>query len=223
MLTAKQKEIYNKHLIISRKSRNKPFKPKENFSDVTAETSNYLHKIDRLLSKFPNIDLEVYFKAPYMLWPDTEYFPLQYFATQAAIRAFTVYRKNMVEQNIDSDQTIKDIKDSLIFIGKFCVSNKITLQQYFVFRSGITYAWMSHVRKGLISPYVIFGFDNIDNLIFSIPEDERDLMLGSFQDKYYNFKESYNKSKIAKNTIVQGLSRIKEWVTKELGVENNKT
>lgn len=223
MLNSKQKEIYNKHLIISRKCRNKPFKPKENFSDVTTEISNYLHKIEHMLSKFPNLDLDVYFKAPYMLWPDTEYFPLQYFTTQAAVRAFTLYRKNMLEQDIDSEQSIKDIKDSLIFIGKFCTTNKLHLNQYYTFKSGITYTWMSHVRKGLISPYVIFGFDNIDNLVFGLPEDERDLMLGSFQDKYYNYKENYNKSKIAKHTIVQGLTKIKEWIKAQLGVENNKT
>lgn len=222
MLSYKQKEIYNKHLIISRKSRNKPFKPKENFSDITAETSNYLYKIEKMLSKFPNLDLDIYFKAPYMLWPDVEYFPLSYFTTQAAIRAFTLYRKNALEQDIDSDQSINNIKDSLIFIGKFCVSNKISLHQYYTFKGGISYTWMSHVRKGLISPYIIFGFDNIDNLVFSVPEDERDMMLGSFNDKYYNFKENYNKSKIAKQTILRGLEKIKEWVKAELAVEKNK-
>lgn len=222
MLSENQKAIYNKHLIVSRKSRNKPFKIKTDFSDITPATSNNLIKLEKIQSKFPNLDFDVYFKAPYELWPDTQYFPLEYFTTQAAIRAFTVYKKQILDQNIDSEASVKSIKNSLIFIAKFCTENKLSLQNYYTYKNGISYSWAGHIRKGLINPYIIFGFNNIDEIIFKIPEDERSFVLGSFSENYFNYKENFNKSKVAKHTIIRGLSKINLWINKEITVEKDK-
>lgn len=218
-VTEKQKNIYNKHLAISRQSRNKPFKIKKNFSDIDATTQLSLIKIERLLSKFPNIDLDVYFKAPFSLWKDTEYFPLEYFATQAALRAFSLYKKQLLEQNIDSNESLDEIKSSLMFICKFCISNDITLDQYIIHKSGITYSWSKHIQNASITPYVMFGFNNIDKIIFNIPEDESEYMLGTFKEKFYVYKNAFNKSTTAKHTIIEGLKKIKKWISEKQRVE----
>jgi len=73
----------------------------------------------------------------------------------------------------------------------------------------VTYTWMKQIRQGQISPYVIFGFKGIDDLIYNTPEDERDLLMGDFGDRLYNYKEKYNRSKYAKQLIIIGLNRIK--------------
>lgn len=215
-LTEKQKSLYNKHLIISRQCRNKPFKPKKDFTDVTPQAYTSICRIENLLNKFPNVEPDVYFKAPYSLWPDTQYFPLEYFSTQAALRAFTLYKKQLLEQDVDSEQTLNEIKNSLMFICKFCVDNKIQLTKYYTHKSSVSFTWAKHVRSGLICPYVVFGFDDIDNIVFNMPEDESDLLLGSFKEKYYNYKNSFNKSKTAKHTVNEGLKRIKKWINDEL-------
>ncbi len=202
--------IYNTHLVVSRRSRNKPFKVRKDFSGF--ESSDEYNKwviMENFFRRFPSINKELYFKAPYELWKDKEYFGVDFFITPAATRAYTVYKKQLQEQDPDSDESLQYIKDSIITIGKYCEQNKINFDEYILEKPGVTYTWMKQIRQGQISPYVIFGFKGIDDLIYNTPEDERDLLMGDFGDRLYNYKEKYNRSKYAKQLITIGLNRIK--------------
>lgn len=204
------KSIYNTHLVVSRRSRNKPFKVRQDFDNF--ELSDDYNKwviLENFFKRFPTIDKELYFKAPYELWKDKEYFGPDFFITPAATRAYTVYKKQLQEQDPDSDESLQYIKDSIIFIGKYCEQNNINFDKYILEKLGVTYTWMKQIRQGQISPYVIFGFKGIDDLIFNTPQDERDLLMGDFGDRLYNYKEKYNRSKYAKQLITIGLNRIK--------------
>jgi len=204
------KDIYNTHLIISRKVKGKPFKPRNDFKDMENDPSFHKWKIlEHFFQKFPNINKEIYFKAPYELWKDKDYFAVDFYITPVATRAYTTYKKQLQQQDPDFDESLNYIKESLMFISKYCKQNSINLDEYILERHGSTYTWMKHIRSGLISPYVIFGFNNIDNIVYNTPNDERELLLGEFSNKLYHYKEKYNKSKYAKQLITIGLKKIK--------------
>lgn len=216
MLSEKQKNIYNTHLATSRKLKNKPFKIRQNFDKLDQTTISILVKLEYLFDKYPDINIKTYFEAPYKVWPDKEYFPLEYFATHQATKAYTLYKKQLLTDDIDSKEVTDKIIDSLTFIAKFCIQNKMTLEEYYTHKTGVTYTWMKHVRRGNILPYVIFGFKNIDNIFYDSPEDERDLLLGKFGNDFYIYKGKYNKSSNTKNMVVEGLKRIEKWIIKNI-------
>lgn len=223
MISDNLKKIYNTYLVISRKSRNKPFKIRENFEEFeTQKEYSMLIKLEHFFKRFPTVDKETYFKAPYELWKDKDFFGLDFYTTPVATRAYTLYKKQLLEQSPDNDANLEHIRQSLMFISKHCVTNKITLEEYFTRQSGVTYDWMKHVRQNLVSPYVVFGFTGVDNLLYRTPEDEKDLLLGEFADKFYIYKQKYNESKLAKQLIVQGLQRVRLWTeqNKNLSGEN---
>lgn len=204
------KSIYNTHLAVSRKTRGKPFKRREDFSDFeTLPDFNKWKILEHFLNKFPNVDKELYFKAPYELWKDKDYFAVDFYITPAATRAYTTYKTQLQQQNPDFDESLTYIKESLLFISKYCKQNNLNLDDYILEKPGSIYTWMKHIRQGQISPYVIFGFSNIDDIIYNTPNDERDLLLGEFGDKLYYYKEKYNRSKYAKQLITIGLKRLK--------------
>ena len=96
-ITELEKLLYNKHLATSRKLKNKPFKLKGDFSDVIkTDKAKYLKRISVLFKKHPEIDPDVFFSAPYKLYPDVEYFGLDYFSTMRAIKAYTNYKKKLL-------------------------------------------------------------------------------------------------------------------------------
>ena len=79
-LTELEKHLYNKHLITSRSVKNKPFKVKKDFGDIVdTDKHKFLKRISILFKKHPEINPDIFFQAPYKLYPDVEYFGLDYF------------------------------------------------------------------------------------------------------------------------------------------------
>jgi hypothetical protein len=128
-LSELEKLIYNKHLAVSRSERNKPFRLKRDFNDIAnTDKHKHLQRIAILFRKHPEIDYDSFFKSPYRLYPDVEYFALDYFSSMRAIRSYTLYRKMEFLQ--DPDSQLDSCKDSLHFITNFCIKEKIHLHQY---------------------------------------------------------------------------------------------
>ena len=95
--------IYNTHLAISRSSRNKPFKIKKTFVGFE-EDPRYpaIKRLFNFFSRYPEIDMQTYFKAPYELYKDVEYFDLNYFASPRAIKSYSIYKQFLTKTSPDS-------------------------------------------------------------------------------------------------------------------------
>ena len=73
-VTELEKTIYNKHLAVSRSIKNKPFKIKKDFSDIVGtDKHKFLKRLSTLFKKHSDINFDVFFQAPYRLYPDVEY------------------------------------------------------------------------------------------------------------------------------------------------------
>ena len=112
------KGIYNLHLSTYRTNKNKPYKIRQNFDNFAEEhPEDYKHllRIEKLFSMCPAINRRLYFRAPYHIYKDKEYFDLRYFTTQSAIKSYNLLLKEHEGQSPDSPSQIEFIKESLFF------------------------------------------------------------------------------------------------------------
>jgi len=190
-MTEIEKTIYNKHLAVSRSLRKKSFKLKKDFTGFEDdERYPYIKRIAILFGKYPEIDMNLYFIAPYKLYPDVEYFDLQYFSSLRAIKSYSLYKNEL--EKLAPEQHISDVKKSLGFITKYCIENKISLDKYINNKTqGMHPDWMYHLKLNKINIYTLMEFPNLLEYISEIPEDEQFLFFGATYTDFFDKKIKY--------------------------------
>ena len=195
-ITDLEKHLYNKHLIVSRSEKNKPFKIKRDFSDViNTDKHKFLKRISVLFSKHPEINPDTFFRAPYKLYPDVEYFALDFFSTMRAVKAYTT---------------------SLRFIGNFCISNGIQFHQYPYHRTSDVFTWMKHYKQNNINIYSVMEFTNIYSNMKTLSEDVQKFFISDFVEQFQNIQSIYNTSTELKKYIKKAIPIISKFVSSQL-------
>jgi hypothetical protein len=220
-VTELEKRIYNKHLAVSRSLRNKPFKLKNDFTNFE-EDSRYVsvRRISTLISKYPDIDLDLYFMSPYKLYKDVEYFDLNYFASPRAIKSYTIYKQEIAFK--DPDTQWEDVKKSLRFIGLFCIKNKIDLTEYPTYRrSGIEPEWVYQIKKSEINIYSLMEFSGIYDLIDKMPVDTKELFLGNYGMRFADYWANYQRSSKLRYLLSDAFIALKIFIDKELNTSKS--
>jgi hypothetical protein len=222
-ITENQKRIYNLHLKISRSSQKKPYRLRENFETFEKEKPEeylWLQKIDHLFTSHPQINEKLFLSAPYHLYDDEEYFSLNYYTSQAAIKAYTTYLKQISDKSPDSPFQLEFMKDSLEFLKGYCIEHHIDLVQYLKKIEQVTYIWSVHLAEHKISPYVIIGFKYFNipiyDTIFSIPEDEREMLISELANNYRIYQNRLDNSELAKKFLIAGINIISQGIIKHL-------
>lgn len=190
MVTKTQEYIYNTYLRYSRYG--KPFQIRKDFSDLSSEVKSLLIKLENFFKKYTHIKIEEYFEAPVFLHPEEKYPFLDFFTTRAAIRIYSIYKKQKEDEN--PEKQFEEIKESLRFIGMFCLQNKISLHQYLTYKNGYTCSWLNHYREHKINPYSIMELDGLDKALGNILEEERELYANTLLDKFEVFRTRYHSS-----------------------------
>lgn len=215
-----EKHLYNKHLAVSRSLKNKPFRLKKDFSDIlNTDKAKYLKRISTLFKKHSEIDPNVFFKAPYMLYPDVEYFGLDYFSTMRAVKAYTTYKKQLLLT--DPDTQLEDVKQSLHFIAHFCVKQNIYFHQYQFHKSADLFTWMKHYKENKINIYSMFGFPNIFSSVKSLAQDVQAFFVSDFIEQFQNLHGLYIKSSKLKPYIEKAYPILEIFVENELTKAKN--
>jgi hypothetical protein len=220
-VTELEKRIYNKHLAISRSLRNKPFKLKNDFTNFEND-SKYVHikRLSNFFTKHSDVNMDTYFYAPYKLYEDVQYFDLGYFASPRAIKSYTIYKQQILEQSPDSQKS--DIKNSLIFISRYCLQNKIQLHDYPDHKDkSIEPSWVYHIKENKINPYSIMEFPNIFTFISEMPQDERDILLGNFGRNFLEYRTRYMNSKELRPYLAKAIITLKLFIDKNLNSSNS--
>lgn len=214
-LTNLEKCLYNKHLIVSRSQKNKPFKIKKDFSDIVAtDKHKFLKRISTLFTKHPEIDPDSFFRAPYVLYPDVEYFGLDYFSTMRAIKAYTMFRKHIFLQN--PDEQLKQVQDSLNFIAKFCIQENMYFHQYPYHRTADLFTWMKHYKENKINIYSMFEFSNICSTVKELAEDVQRFFVSDFLDQFQQLYLKYTNSLLVKPYVKKAFPLLSDFVEKQL-------
>lgn len=219
-VTDLEKLLYNKHLAVSRSIKNKPFKIKKVFDDlVNTDKHKHLKRISILFSKHPEIDPQLFFESPYRLYPDVEYFGLDYFSTMRAVKSYTTYKKQAFLQ--DPDSQVESIKHSLKFIANFCIQKNIYFHQYPYYKESDFFVWINHYKQNKINVYSVMEFPDIYSNLMSLAEDVRRFFVSDFVDNFKNLYTNYNNSTQLKPYIKKAIPVLSNFVEKQLN--KNKT
>jgi hypothetical protein len=220
-MTELEKRIYNTHLAVSRSLRNKPFKLKNDFSNLEPSKALSLKRLYNFFTRNKDVDMQIYFSAPYKLYTDVQYFDLTYFASLRAVKTYTIYKKQLIETQPDTQ--LNNVKESLSVVTKFCLDNKINFEDYSTFRaSNLEPEWTYHFKHGKINAYTMMEFPNIYSIIQDIPSEEKELLLGNFGTNFLEYRTRYMSSKILRPFLKEAFIKVKLFVDRELNSKKYK-
>ena len=215
-MTNLETRIYNTHLAISRSLRNKPFKIKKSFEGFEEDPKYVaIKRLSNFFNRYPDIDMSTYFKAPYKLYTDVEYFDLNYFASPRAIKSYTIYKQLLTKTSPDSQY--EAVKESLLFISKFCIQNKIQLHDYLEYKeNGAENSWTYHIKKNQINPYSLMEFDNVSAYINEMAEDTKEFFLGDFGKNFLEYRQKYMNSEKLRPFLAKAFIKLKLFIDKNI-------
>lgn len=223
MVTPFQKHVYNTYLYASRCNNNTPFTPRRDFDSLDKDKLNQLVLLENFLKKYPHLNIKLFFTAPYKIYKDTKYFDLSYFVKPIAIKTYHLYINQLDHQSPDHNDQLEHIIDSLNLIQQYCIDNKIKLNNYLTHSIKVTYSWCEHLLSNKVSIYAILGFSyngyNIYSLLNSMPQDEKDLFFGKYNDNLSELLSNLHNSKKAKILIIKGLNKIDKKINEALTLE----
>jgi hypothetical protein len=208
-MSFREPEIYNTYLRISRTARGQQWRPRKDFSEfVDTKEGYYLKRLNLFFDKFPQINIEDFFLAPFIIYKDEQYFGLNFFITQKAINAYSIYNKQKQEESPDTPAQLEFILDSVKFIGNYCRENGIQLTDYIDNKIGISYAFAIHYKHKKVSIYSLLYFPKFEKNVYLLEADERMLFFNSSSPDFSKFKTRYIISTKAKDLIQTAFKRI---------------
>jgi hypothetical protein len=180
------KFVYNSYLKISR-SRNKlPYKFRKNFEKVDDKTFVQIKKLSSFLKRFPHIKIEDFFNAPFNLYPDETYFPIEYFTSLKATKAYTIFQKKKVNEDPDSLDQLQNIKESLVFINSFCRQKNIDPHTYIHHKTNNEFSFLIHLKEHKVNIYTLLGFVNFEKNLKTRDAEVVKFIIG--EDLYNNIQ-----------------------------------
>ena len=197
-LSYTEKYIYNAHLKTSRSYQNKPWRPRENFEKLTVVEEELIKKINSILST-KNIKPDDYFRAPYELWQDKKYYPLDYFSKFKAIKAYNLWIEKLFIEDPDNEIVINMVKDGFLFIFEKCKENKLkTIEGYFTLK---TYYpdFLIALSERNINYYNILAINNYDRILKTFPKEDVDFIVTGFYNTVDSLRARYYRSVKLKN------------------------
>ena len=212
-ITQQEKYIYNTYLRVYRSKQDKPFKYRKKFDDFHNH-KNYSHvkKLGVFFRKFPHISIDKFFIAPYELYPDEEtIYDMQFYASQRAIKVYSLYIKHLDQLDPDTDQHVQFTKDSLMSIFKFCKQHNICIEEYVHQKSGDIPTFMLHLRDRYVSIYSLLGFEGFEAKLNTVPKDRIDFTIGeNFVSSLEKYRTRYYTSRKNKQITRQGINKLKK-------------
>ena len=187
MISEFEKQIYNTHLAVSRKVKNEPFRLRKDFSDLEEDKIMNLSKLSKLFNTYSNLVMEDFFKAPHMIYPDDDWYPLEFFTTRKAIKCYTEYMKRLELQDADSDDSLRRLMESLRFVASYCKEKGLRLKDYELNIEGSMPGFVNHLKHHKINYYTLHA------LTFSKPALESRILDFMFPDFYEVFQKTKNK------------------------------
>lgn len=202
-------EIYNTYLSVSRGAKNKPWKPRKDFDGFEKTENGVLCiRLELFFKRFPQINPKEFLLAPYKIYKDEDYFDLNFYLTQKAIKCYTILQKQKVEESPDSKDQIESILQSVKFVAGKLLNDKIDFATYYTRKNGYTYGVITDYAKGNINLYFLLALPGFDAIFDSMPEQDKELYFKSFYKDVVKYKMRLNNSEKAKKLINESFKRL---------------
>ena len=194
-LTYPQKVIYNTHLKASRANKGKPWRPRKDFSSLAEVEQNLVRKIENIL-KEKNIDIDNYFNAPYKLWDDESFYPLKFFASFKAIKAYNLWFNKLLFTDPDNDVIVLEVKNGWKNIFETCKKNSLpTIEEYFKLKTYYP-EFLVDLSERKITYYNILAVKDYEKIIKTIPKEDVDFIVSDFYNNIESLRVRYYQSKL---------------------------
>ena len=108
----------------------------------------------------------------------------------------------------DESNQLFFIKQSLNFILKFCKANSIPIGEYITHKTNDMHTFILHLKDRKISIYVLFGFENAENILKSIGPETMDFMFKDLKNKLAIYRTRFYTSRKAKLLVKHGIEKI---------------
>ena len=209
-MTNNEKNIYNTYLRVTRTQQGKPFKYRKNF-DKFQDTKNYVYvkKLALFFKNYKHVNLEAFFQAPFDIYPDSKNYMLQFYTTQKAIKAYTLFRQKQENADPDSEQQLDFTTESIYYIYKFCKTANISVDDYTSHKTGSMNSFLLHLKEHKINVYSLFGLPNFENSLSNNDAELVDFMLPNMYQKIGSFRTKYYNSEKMKSVVSDGFSLVK--------------
>lgn len=205
MISNFEQQIYNNHLVASRKAKEQPFKIRKDFSNLDEDKANQLKKLARFFNSYGHINQEDFFIAPYKLHDDQPYCSLEFYSSMKAISYYTQYMKQLELEDADSDESIMRLKTGFKFVYNFCKETGISLDDYKTYSEGALPIFVAHLKEHKINFYTLHAltFSNpmLDSKLVEFVIPDFFITFQKTKIKFYNSKAMKEFSKLAKEKI----------------------
>jgi hypothetical protein len=209
LITEFDKFIYNTYLRVSRSNNKLPFKIRKDFEKLDDKSFVSIKKISSFLKRFPHIKVEDFFRAPFALYTDEKYFPLEFFLSLKATKAYTLFNKRQENLDPDSDEQLNNIKKSIVFINQFCRKQGINPLFYIDHKTNNEFSFILHLREHNVCVYPLLNYKNFERNLRSRDTEVVKYIIG--EDLYNNiqlFRTRLYNSKKAIKLVDLGLKKI---------------
>ena len=206
-MTKLQEKIYNSHLAISRKMRNKPFRIRKNFSSLETSVVDKLAALERFFLSLPSVNIDEYFTSPYEIFEDDDYFDLDFYLTSKAKKAYSQYMKKIEISDPDTEASLKRLIDGLKFVKTFCREKNLTLEKYHVYMESNLPCIIEHLKNHNINMYCLhaLGITKID-----VENRVLDFIFSDFWTTFQKTKNKFFLSGKMKELAKQATTKIQQ-------------
>jgi hypothetical protein len=207
-ITEDEKRIYNTFLVASKRAKNKPFKLRSNFTDISDEVYINLKKLGAFFNTNRTISCNDFFWAPYEVYSKEEYFDLNFYNTRKSIVAYSQFMRKKETLDPDSESCINDCKTALKNIYNYCLTQKLSLNGYKNSPDPIP-PFLVQLKEHTINFYMLHGLD-VEKQIKQIQPELLDFYCKDFYNLYYNTRTKFITSTRLKTVIRDGLKIIEK-------------
>ena len=207
--------------MLSRVLRGKAGRYRKDFSDFDEVKYNWLRRLSTFFKKYPDINMDTYFSAPYKLYPEIAYFDLQYFASPKGIKTYTVFKQQQRAKSPEAH--IEGIKKSFSFITRFCLANNMPFSIYVQDVPTHVPHWYLHIKEGSVDPYTMIGSPTACDLIYKLGPEAAELYLGSFGENFMQCKADYLASDKLRLFLSEAYKRVENFIWQQLNKKKNNT
>lgn len=213
-----EQRLYNCYLKAVRGNNGQPFKFRQDF-DGFEEKPEYamIQKINLFMIKFPHIDPQDFFNAPYEIHPDTGYLELKFYTTQKAISLWALAQKKKQNLAPDTPEQNDFLIKSLKYIASFCVENKILLESYAMHTDNGVLTCGKHFKNKEVSIYSLISLGNFEDAYNKIDDTQKELLFDNID--LVTFKIRYYQSQYLKDVGSEAVKRIRKYIEENVSAQ----
>lgn len=206
------RKIYNTYLKVSRGNLGKPFRYRKDFSNFDKDKLKLLNKLAKFFRSYPHIDVEDYLSAPYKVWQQDSYIPLDFYIKRNSLKVYKDFKKLQVMRDPDTKEQLEFIIDSLKYINKFCKERGISIEDYIDYRDGGVSAYLIHLKEHKVSIYTLYGFPKFKSDFFDVDSELKKVFYGDYYLDIDIFYRKYITSSKAKKLVEKGLRKLRSQI-----------